>query len=226
MTDRPIIFSAPMILALLSERKSMTRRLAWAFGRVPKALLDAAAAEGKIGVVRPRVPSLWQSVKPGDRLWVRESLTQRKGNFLGIPQNVVEAAYAADDEDVVDEREFNLLPWWKGKGGLPSIYMPRYVSRLTLVVTATKIERLQKISYVDTLAEGAPAVATYGGPEPHIIPTDSKGTGCTGKSLRAWFHHDVWNVLHGPGSWETNPELVALTFTVHKHNIDAMKEAA
>lgn len=149
MTDRPIIFSAPMVLALLAGRKTMTRRLAW-------------RRDQKWGDARPivgserdyMIPTTWQRVKSGDRLWVRENLTRRRGNFLGIPQNVIEAHYAADDEDVVNEHEFNLLPWWKGKGGLPSIHMPRRVSRLTLVVTATKIERVQAISETDAKAEG------------------------------------------------------------------------
>jgi len=199
LTDIPIIFSAPMVLALISGRKTQTRRLAW---------------RNKIITERKT-----QNVKPGDRLWVRENLAQQQGNFLGIKQNVLEAIYAADKAEVLNEHEFNLLPWWKGKGGLPSIHMPRNVSRITLVVAAAKIEPIQSMSRRDARAEG-------------VVRRDAKtwevpGTKCesfNGGPVGAF--SSLWMSLHGLAAWSENPEVVAMTFAVHHQNIDRMKQEA
>jgi hypothetical protein len=99
---------------------------------------------------------------------------------------------------------------------LPSIHMPRWVSRMTGAVTATKLERLQDISEEDAKAEG--------------ISQELGGfwrayEGATGTTARAGFAL-LWNHLHGAGSWDASPAVVALTFTVHKTNIDQVKAAA
>lgn len=196
MTDIPIIFSAPMVLALLAGRKTMTRRLA---------------------------SSPLRRAKPGDRLWGRENLAQRVAiTLLGTPakNGVREALYAADKAEVVDPNGFNFCPWWKGAGGLPSIHMPRWASRLTLVVTATKIERLQDITEEDCIAEGV-AQQFSGGYGVRV----EAGYLHSGLSARETFT-SLWCDLHGPNGWNENPELVALTFTVHKQNIDELKSAA
>lgn len=221
--DIPIIYSAPMVLALLREveapgtGKTMTRRLGWrtkwnAGGPV----LDAAGAQ--MDYVEPHEvrlgPSPWRAVRPGDRLWVRETLT-RSGGCI---------SYAAGYKPTK-------LIWpvtWK-QDPRPSIHMPREFSRLTLVVTGTKIERLHDISDDDVGREG---LLPWGGGD---IGSDNKwhrlfhsavpGNEHSGDCAPDVFR-ELWDYLHGPGSWKENPELVALTFTVHQCNIDAMPEAA
>lgn len=226
MTDIPIIFSGSMVLALLREAeqpgtgKTMTRRMLYAKRR-------AATPNSRGGIVRsdyqpPRMSMAdpigeywtltgWDKVKPGDKLWVRERVTQKLGtNFLtGEPLDFVEAAYAADGADIVDHLGFNLLPWWRGAGDLTPLHMPRAVSRLTLTVTGTKIERVQDISEADAAAEGIPAA---GRENPFGI-------------CRREFS-ELWHRLHGPDSWDANPWVVALTFTVAARNIDRLAEAA
>lgn len=222
--DIPIIFSAPMVRALLAGRKTMTRRLAWRWvkDRADRHL-SVDDADGT------HQPSFWQRVQPGDRLWVKEAW--RVG------------AWSEDAEVAVDYRaspELKNTPWmpvpgdrfdefhrkisdelrrlgvehdadgnydWKpGESPLcwrPSIYMPRWASRLTLTVTETKVERLHAISEEDAQAEG---VQHQFGPD-FIVPYAAAFAA-------------LWSKLHGEGAWEANPEVIALTFAVEQKNID------
>lgn len=123
-------------------------------------------------------PSPWQKVTPGDRLWTREALW-RNGGYV-----------ATDTPNIVDE------------GKRPAIHCPRAASRLTLIVTATKIERLQEISGDDAWREGVEKL------------TDAQ------RQFRT-----LWESLHGTASWDANPQVVALSFVVHRQNIDTMREA-
>ncbi|HVJ44676.1 MAG TPA: hypothetical protein VM639_24475 [Dongiaceae bacterium] len=245
MTDIPVIFSGPMVRALLDGRKTMTRRLAWKSSRVAIAAAKCEPAiECRHGYdVCPTcdAPKLspWQKVQPGDRLWVRETVKavededfdhcihyeadhdlrvvtsnhDRESEAFGNWWNLL--AYRSDDPDLT------------GGKLVPPIHMPRWASRLTLVVTATKIERLQDISEADAIAEGVvknePSgnlLCTYvpGLPEVELRCADGVSAGLV--FARLWRH------LHGPESWDANPDVVALSFTVHKTNIDQMKEPA
>ena len=91
----------------------------------------------------------------------------------------------------------------------PSIHMPRWASRLTLEITETRIERLQDISEADALAEGM------------TFPEGMYYGSCPRSAFAG-----LWRDLHGPGAWEANPEVVALTFKVHHANVDSVTEAA
>jgi len=186
MTDRPIIFSAPMVLALLAGRKTQTRRLAWGKGDF---------AGGRFGIPAAR----WQRVQPGDRLWVQEDWRTakcwNKSHPTKLPQRDPSAPiwYGADAAGQAD-------------AGMrrSSRFMMRWMSRLTLTVTDVRAQRLQEITNRDCYAEGIHPI----GPEHHPeIPRNE--------------FRDLWNHLHGPGAWEANPEVVALTFTVERRNIDA-----
>lgn len=199
--DHPIIFSAPMICALLDGRKTMTRRMAWR--TCPKCggrnkLCDHCADVGQF-------PSPWQKVKPGDRLWCREAWRQAYPEGMGS-HGVI---YRADKIKALGMDEFSDRHKWK-----PSIHMPRWASRLTLVVTATKIEPVQAISEEDARAEGTQQCAR------RVVGLEG---GC--ESHRCGFQQ-LWGMLHGAGAWDRNPEVVALTFTVHRQQIDQMQAAA
>lgn len=125
-TDRPIIFSAPMIRALLSGSKTQTRRLAMQWRKT---------APDNTSYDRYLIDSPWCRVQAGDRLWVRESFAE-----ADLPRG---AAYMADHYG--DPR---------GLGWRPSIHMPRRASRITLTVTDVRRQRLQEISEEDARAEG------------------------------------------------------------------------
>lgn len=185
MKDIPIIMSAPMVRALLDGRKTMTRRLARQTG-APKVI------RGREYTGYDRA-SKWSRAKPGDSLWVRENW--RADDFA--PDDPERTIYQADvPADALNETR-GIIKW------RPSIHLPRARSRLTLNVTAIKVERLQDISEEDARAEGVTA-------EP--LP----GDGWT--PYRASFAL-LWDALHGPDAWHANPLVVAITFDVLKQNI-------
>lgn len=225
MTDRPIIFSAPMVRALLAGQKTQTRRVAWrdaGFGLqdfASEQLEDMdlrgwdVVGEGDEGLFRVYKPTPWQKVKLGDRLWVRESVHVDDDQY----------SYMADHSGDP-----------KGLGWRPSIHMPRTASRLTLVVTGVKIERLHDISETDAFAEGvetdawdmAPVAKRYGtddgwfvgwsmGVQEPSISVDA------GEVCRKSFA-SLWNSINGPTAWDENPFVVAVSFEVVSANISAM----
>lgn len=156
-----------------------------------------ALLEGRKTMTRRLASSPLRRAKAGDRLYVREMFRTETIVINGVLRE--QARYPEDQF----RREFDPMKY------KPSIHMPRWASRLTLVVTATKIERLWEITDADARAEGWPK----GGTAPHhMAPVD-------------WFAK-LWANLHGNEGWDANPEIVALTFIVHKQNIDELKFAA
>lgn len=229
------MFSAQMVLALLREAKvpgtgkTMTRRLAWR--EIEESCFeDEYKGTDDWGKTRTALkPSPWQRVEVGDRLWVRENFFAF-GRWIGgkkggkVTYSFARCARPGPDGNLIFAAGFeNRHPLPLGVFGSydpawhlrPNIFLPREHSRLTLVVTAKKIERLQKITDADVRAEGVPQ-AMIKKWEKWLHKND-----CPGKAFG-----ELWDSLHGAGSWDTNPECVALSFTVHAKNIDAMKEAA
>lgn len=190
MTDRPIIFSAPMVRALLDGRKTQTRRILkpakYSFDNNIK--LPDGANKGEVRLN-------WAI---GDRLWVREAVCWVSAHGW---------KYRADNDDLSDFRAQGEVSKWA-----PSIHMPRHASRLTLIVSAVRVQRLQEISEADAQAEGAQAIGAEEGPD-----EDERSF--------VWGFQKLWTSIHGPGAWDANPWVCAIGFTVHRQNIDAMKEA-
>lgn len=142
MTDIPIIFSKPMVIALLEGRKRMTRRLAW---------LKANTKRGSLGLAA----SPWRKVNAGDRLWVRENWRAVRARDGEKPREMLSAEvhYEADGPPRDGAPAGKLRP---------AIYLPRRFSRLTLIVEAVKIEPLHAMTIEDVIAEGIPQSASIG----------------------------------------------------------------
>ncbi len=128
MKERPILFSAPMVRAILAGTKTQTRRVVKA-KHLP--WLDNSVLNFLDGKWNQRPLPYGQ---PGDRLWVRET--------------------SRAHEITTKEAEAD-TPLQDGYGKLrPSIHMPRWASRITLEVTGVRVERLHDISIADAIAEG------------------------------------------------------------------------
>ena len=197
--ERPILFSAPMVRAILDGRKTQTRR---AVNPQPVYRTDTAPAgwefaPGDGGLYKwPEVEGFARAMSdfcpyglPSDRLWVRETFFdtapfKSADLFLG---RATRYAYRADDEFIGCHK-------WK-----PSIHMPRRASRILLEVTAVRAERLRDISEADCVAEGA-----AGG---HAsIP------GYNYAATPAEHYMHIWESINGPGSWAANPWVWVIEF--------------
>ena len=230
MTDRLIIFSAPMVRALLDGRKTQTRRVLplahpkFSHQNVldPDMLVDKQYVWFWDGV-HDCVGASWTlPYAPGDRLWVREA------HYLTDDGESEYAVFAADQGDV-DEHLASMqttmtshpsIDWSKHLRLRPSIHMPRWASRLTLTVTDVRVQRLQDISEADAVAEGIQRLIGSKGPNYFTREISGKWSGSFNAPTAAEVYSDLWNSLHGPGAWDANPWVVALTFTVQRGNID------
>lgn len=229
--DYPIIFSAAMIHALLAGRKIMTRRYAWTEVD-PEKLVPKRAVHSYIGgKTCAVVPTIWQEVRAGDRLWVRENFRVGSRHDAtkprDLPPRTMTVAFAAGGSMANHENGWSHDPTYPTSpaeatylGKLrPAIYLPRWASRLVLDVSASKTERLQLITEIDARAEG---IAQFSNGRDWWDGTDISTASSTAKGA----FHCLWSHLHGEPSWKANPEVVAMSFSVHQRNINVVREAA
>ena len=209
MTDRPIIFSAPMIRALLAGTKTQTRRVMRGV-RQDNHVVLRKASKRRMGITT-HVLELERTGRlpysPGDRLWVRENFAQPYAPSKGHNGCI----YRADGPEFLPGAAA-VHQWGAEAKWTPSIHMPRWASRLTLVVTGVKVERLQEISREDAIAEGceSPLIGTEAPAPAHGVYLADERTSFA----------QLWNRLHGEGAWRTNPWIVAVSFVTHMRNID------
>lgn len=204
--SRPILFSAPMVLSILEDRKTQTRRIvkpqpqwdgkwfSWD-GHAPNSKYGACGGNGLHAVQ-------WMSSscpygRAGDSLWVRETHT-----IVGSidPGWVIYRASGYENE--CRRHKFDSPPpettiKWK-----PSIFMPRWASRLTLRIANVRVERLHDINETDILAEG--------------VTVDRVAKWCnTPWSSMPTLHHAwqvLWEHINGHESWAANPWVWVIEF--------------
>jgi hypothetical protein len=258
MTDRPIIFSAPMVRALIAGRKTQTRRLfkprGFEFYTHPISgdrynqyhpYRDGTWDDSRLTGSGPMRAFGWGEglyaylrYASGDRLYVRESWRVSPEACEGWHPDEMRGwidyqaggslEVVAPSFDAVEKATFlttESLDWdfipsrWR-----PSIHMPRWASRLTLIVEAVKVERLQEISEADAIAEGLTHYIFAGPPGLHsfcwhwLHGQDEEDTYTSAVAA----YRALWSTLHTkPGDrWEDNPWVVAPTFSVAHANID------
>lgn len=149
MKERPILFSGPMVQAILGGRKTQTRRVVnpqpdW-IAEVTKTLCNPSSGPfvwpiGSLGQQCGCPIAKMKYGVTGDRLWVRESFTPR---YFDDGRPGYKADWTSGAAEYVTE------PKWK-----PSIHMPRAISRISLEITNVRVERLQDITLADLEAEG------------------------------------------------------------------------
>lgn len=230
---RPILFSAPMVRALLDGRKTQTRRIAKhpLLDDVPNPLdvvhenlrhaapyLDSYCGGAKTSE-NPRGMTEWWCWwtrddrpchqfkcpygKPGDLLWARETW-----QALSFGDYQPTKHHVADVRFAATDALGSTDKDVRGYSWRPAIHMPRWASRITLELTGVKIERLNDISKQDVIAEGI---------------TERDGAPIE-DAVCGWHepYAALWEKLNGPGSWEDNPWVWALEFYVHSVNVDEL----
>jgi hypothetical protein len=211
MTQRPILFSAEMVQALLDGRKTQTRR------KVKLTADGHVQAPSKHLRWYPTDPGALQACRygqPGDTLWVRETWKPVPISAYRCSEGVQQTPNPQD----ADEAAVYKAGWDRSSGGVPwrpSIHMPRWASRITLRITDVRVERLQNIegqhpSESDAIAEGVRAIHHGDGEyyysafrdEPHpknwCDPADA--------------FKELWNKINGPGTWDENPWVWVVAF--------------
>lgn len=193
MTDRPILFSAPMVRAILDGQKTQTRRVvAWKPGDEARPTVgDDLVGEVSGDGYRQHGPGwtlflpLRPYALPGDRLWVRE------------PWRTLDRYDALPPRDVPQDAPIVYSTTgaeWDGVSGRyrHARFMPRRFSRITLAVADVRVERLHTITADDARAEGVEALGRV---------TDPRGAFCA-----------LWCSINGEESWQSNPWVWAITF--------------
>lgn len=168
--ERPILFSAPMIRAILDGQKTQTRRVVKPQPSSVKYLGPGGALAPFKQAAPPRdmpnaimeVPIACPYGAPGDRLWVRES--HQRFDKGSCDQHVWYTAGRNDNSYVARTRpEIDQdAPWPRDAAGpaggavygVPSIHMPRWASRILLEIVSVRVERLHAISEDDARSEG------------------------------------------------------------------------
>lgn len=203
MKERPILFSAPMVEAILEGKKTVTRRI------VKLREFQRSGTQGYDWTFRDR-RGLWNDLREddidsfcpygqrGDRLWVRESWAHDAENL--------EAAKSQHEDAMSPSPVYYLATLDKFlKGTLrkrPSIHMPRWASRINLEVTGVRVERLQDITPEQAKAEGDNERS--GMPEYY-----ERGALC-----HVDWYKGLWRDINGLGSWELNPWVWVVEFQV------------
>lgn len=195
--ERPILFSGPMVSAILEGRKTVTRR--------PVKIQPRSKGDiGSYGLGQPfirhpdptkRNPECPYG-RPGDRLWVREAWAADAQVDSITPRDLSHGepiAYPADGSI----RQTGCAMISQGRGR-PSIHMPRWASRILLEVTDVRVERLQDISEEQAEAEGVGFLR-------HVPDADETLTA-------AQLFECLWSSINGDDSWNGNPWVWVVEF--------------
>lgn len=220
MKERPILFSAPMVRAILEDRKGQTRRIVKSRHEFEIGENDAGQPWPRLqpySADEPAVEMVCPYGLPGDGLWVRE--TWGVGCRPDPSQGWIDGIEYRADVAYLDEHD--VLPLYTEcvpedfaleelrEGWHPSIHMPRWASRINLEVTGVRVERLQDISDADAVAEGIERSGD-GFVRFHPDPADTAHTGTTQDPRLAY--RGLWESINGVGSWDVNPWVWVVEF--------------
>jgi hypothetical protein len=193
MKERPILFNAEMVRAILDGRKTQTRRIMkFVETNQPPTNPDKfIATDGFLATCPYGIP--------GDRLWVRETWCAVADGPIGICPGI---AYRVDNSiawrdtlpDGTTVYNASKPQIWKWR---PSIHMPRWASRITLEVVSVRVERVQDIGDTDALAEG-------------IYPITDSLSNCNGAR---YYFQSLWDSINAaPHAWADNPWVWVVEF--------------
>ncbi|MEE1922646.1 hypothetical protein V0R50_10360 [Pseudomonas sp. 148P] len=214
--ERPILFGAPMVRAILEGRKTVTRRAI-----SPKLVnrFDEPRGPADVAAGYPFVEcedGYWPAIdfcpygQPGDRLWVRETwledpeddgtwaYTQYMG-CKGSPLSDIPKRFQKPEHCLFRASWSGSAVTWR-----PSIHMPRWASRILLEITAVRVERLHDISEEQAKAEGVECDSD--GWFDYLMPS----TQCCPSAFESF--RTLWSSINSAESWDTNPWVWVVEF--------------
>ena len=219
--ERPILFSAPMVRAILEGRKTVTRRAIKVQPHIDASgnFCVGSSNYGQDGYGKPVTKHFVNGCcpygKPSDRLWVRETFAIESNRWADDPYSPPhkdgrptqryednkwdQPHYKATDAEPelwYDDRDSPGCRW------KPSIHMPRWACRILLEITDVRVERLQDITYEQAAAEGV-----HRGPLREWCASDEGGA-CHKYPVSAF--RDLWQSVGG--SWDANPWVWVVEF--------------
>jgi len=227
--SKPILFSAPMVRALLDGTKTQTRRIV-----KPQVHWVKDNPQGQVAMIGNKasmVHALSPYGAPGDTLWVKETWNSSNQWNVMKPTAMPEGApiFYGADYDAAGLRTCG--PW------RPSLFMRRWMSRITLEIVSVRVERVQDISEAAAVAEGCTPTYSHAGYDvttdrvncfivegfvggipkagdewqgmkvEHVQPHPARQIGTARDEYRR-----LWNRLNGPSSWEANPWVWVVEF--------------
>jgi len=204
--ERPILFLAPMVQAILNGTKTQTRRII-----KPEPFLNKQYSSNdpkykewfSMNGSHNDCPDKWIQLapygKPGDILWVRETWSPIE--FESGTHYRYKATFTENT---------GLHPKWK-----PSIHMPKVACRLRLMIKSIRVERLQDISIEDAKAEGIGRwieERMRSKPEHYAIYYREPGDDSLYSSCPILSYETLWQKINGPDSWSKNPWVWVIEF--------------
>lgn len=218
MKERPILFSGPMVRAILDGRKTVTRRIVrerlGAYSDGSFVVLDKDGDPIDVELRRPYGG-------PGDRLWVRETFASLDVNGHKSSPREAHFVVLLDGAQVYrDGTVFAGLPEYSrgafdGIKWRPSIHMPRWASRILLEVVSVRVERLQEITEEDARREGLDRNSKDGGRTWKYGVADRDGLPGTDDDGLPWHEWStsartafakLWDRINGKRApWASNP---------------------
>lgn len=208
--ERPIIFSSPMVLALLDGRKTQTRRIikpqpevssipnygthAWRPDKQEAHYFDFQNLKSFETAFNPRVCCPYSA----DRLYVRETWREAFSETHECFAYKADLKYKCGKQTPPDLEQLTAL----NGGWKPSIHMPKKACRLWLEVVDIRVERLQDISEEDAVCEGARFTNFGNLPGWHFKDIKSHED-CLATAKYAFAN--LWESINGVNSWTTNP---------------------
>jgi hypothetical protein len=213
----PILFSTPMVQAILAGRKTMTRRVVnpqppedvtgFDMDEYPSTMVDRHGnlQEGPLvygGIADTDFTIKCPFGRPGDRLWVKETFTVLDHWEQTQSVQVLFEDAATLTACLTDQEWAKFQKWQQPRGKKTSLFLFKSLSRVWLEVTDVRVERLHRISETDAIAEGMP----------RSRPTKaSKGLYHTAP---VGLFQDLWRSINGEESWNLNPWVWVVSFKV------------
>ena len=215
--EKPLLFSDPMVQAILDDRKNKTRRVInhiLGLGKITE--FFPSTTPGYDWTARCKRGGLLHDLthedllrrcpygQVGGRLWGRET-------HAIVPATAY--ARSAGVQQIINPQDRDMASIYKcgfdrcssGFSWKPSIHMPRWASRLDLEITEVCVQPLQEISEEDAIAEGIYLLECEGGGY-----KSARGGQEFDTAVEAFY--DLWNSINGPGSWGQNPYVWPISF--------------